>query len=101
MTNNDPPQENESALPQGSIGLLRSATARTLLESTIPARFAYIAKDGTPRLMATWFHWTGEELVMPTFISAPHVKREAGRVAAPRARPDVAITIDTETFPPH
>lgn len=37
---------------------------------------------------------------MPTFLSAPHVRRPAGRLAALRARPEVAVTIDTEQFPP-
>lgn len=65
------------ALPQGNLGLLHSDLATRLLTSTIPARFAYIARDGTPRVMPTWFHWTGEELVMPTFVSAPHVRHPA------------------------
>jgi hypothetical protein len=52
-------------------------------------------------VLPTWFQWTGEELVMGTFVSAPHVKRPATRLAALRANPDVAITIDTETFPPN
>jgi hypothetical protein len=47
-----------------------------------------------------WFHWTGSELVMPTFLAAPHIRRPARRLAALRARPQVAVTIDTETFPP-
>ena len=88
-------------LPQGDLRLLDSQIARDLLASKLPARIAYVAADGTPRVMPTWFHWTGEELVMPTFSSAPHVKREAARVSALRARPDVAATIDTEQFPPH
>ena len=88
-------------LPQGDLRLLDSEIARDLLASKLPARIAYVAADGTPRVMPTWFHWTGEELVMPTFSSAPHVKREAARVSALRARPDVAVTIDTEQFPPH
>ena len=25
-----------------------------------PEGFAYVAGDGTPRVVATWFHWTGE-----------------------------------------
>lgn len=37
---------------------------------------------------------------MPTFISAPHVRHPAGRIRALRERPDVALTIDTEGFPP-
>ena len=44
--------------------------------------------------------WTGSELVMPTFISAPHIRHEAYRVRALRANPDVAVSIDTESFPP-
>jgi hypothetical protein len=88
-------------LPQGDLKLLESEVAKWLLTSTIPARFAYTALDGTPRVLPTWFHWTGEELVMPTFISAPHVRRAAGRLRALRANPDVAITIDTEGFPPN
>ena len=80
---------------------MESDIAKRLLASTIPARFAYTSRDGTPRVLPTWFHWTGEELVMATFVSAPHVKRPATRLAALRTRPDVALTIDTETFPPN
>jgi hypothetical protein len=87
-------------LPQGDLGLLESDVARRLLASTLPARLAYIAIDGTPRIVPTWFHWSGEELVMPTFISAPHVRQPAGRLTALRTNPSVAITIDTEGFPP-
>src|SRR5262249_58962469 len=89
-----------AAAPQGDLSLLDSDVARRLLQSSIPARMAYIATDGTPRVIATWFHWTGEELVMPTFVSAPHVRRPAARLGALRARPEVAVTIDTESFPP-
>jgi hypothetical protein len=70
-----------------------------LLASAIPARVAYTAKDGTPRIAASWFQWTGGELVMPTFIQAPHVAAPARRLAALRARPDVAVSIDTESTP--
>src|SRR6266566_9757028 len=89
-----------TALRQGHLDLLESDVARRLLASRIPARFAYIAGDGTPRVLATWFHWTGEVLAMPTFLAAPHVRHAAGRLRALRANPDVAVTIDTETFPP-
>ena len=89
-----------AAGPQGDLGLLDSEVAQRLLRSTIPARMAYVAADGTPRVTATWFHWTGEELVMPTFLAAPHVRRPAARLGALRAHPQVAVTIDTESFPP-
>ena len=88
------------ALKQGNLGLLESDIALRLLSSRIPARFAYIATDGTPRVLATWFHWTGELLAMPTFLAAPHVRHAAGRLRALRANPAVAVTIDTESFPP-
>lgn len=87
-------------LRQGDVGLLESEVARRLLASRIPARFAYVATDATPRVVSTWFHWTGEVLVMPTFLAAPHVRHAAARLGALRANPDVAVTIDTESFPP-
>jgi hypothetical protein len=87
-------------IPQGDPALLESDVAKALLASNIPARYAYTSTDGTPRVVASWFHWTGDELVMPTFISAPHVRHAAYRVRALRANPDVAVSIDTESFPP-
>jgi hypothetical protein len=87
-------------LRQGDLGLLQSDVARRLLTSRIPARFAYVATDGTPRVLATWFHWTGEVLAMPTFLAAPHVRHAAARLRALGLNPNVAVTIDTEGFPP-
>ena len=87
-------------LEQGDLRLLETDLAERLLTSTIPARYAYTALDGTPRVVSSWFVWTGEELVLPTFISAPHISHAAYRVRALRANPDVAVSIDTETFPP-
>lgn len=88
-------------LPQGDLRLLDSEMAKGLLASTIPARFAYVALNGTPRVLPTWFYWTGAEVVMPTFVAAPHVRRPAARLQALRVNPNVAITIDTESFPPN
>jgi hypothetical protein len=89
-----------TTLEQGDPRLLETDLARRLLTSTIPARYAYSAADGTPRIVASWFVWTGEELVLPTFLSAPHIRHAAYRVRALRAMPDVAVSIDTDTFPP-
>jgi Pyridoxamine 5'-phosphate oxidase len=83
----------QTAVPQGDVRLLDSDVARRLLASTELARLAYVAADGTPRVMPMLFHWTGEELVMSTFAGA-------SKIAALRARPDVAITIDTPSTPP-
>jgi hypothetical protein len=77
---------------QGDLKLLQTEIARRLLGSTIPARVAFIWPDGTPRIMSTWFHWTGDELVMLTFVAAPHVRHPAARIQALRTNPQVAIT---------
>jgi hypothetical protein len=63
---------------------------------------AFIALDGTPRVVPSWFHWTGRDLVTVTYVAGPNIgiRHPAARLAALRARPDVAVTIDTETFPP-
>jgi hypothetical protein len=95
------PDQDAVALPQGDPRLLESEVAKRLLNSTVPARFAYTSNDGTPRVLPTWFHWTGDEIVMATFISAPHVRGPAARLGALRMNPHVAITIDTEGFPPN
>jgi hypothetical protein len=87
-------------IPQGDPRLLESEIAQRLLASTTPARLAYMALDGTPRIVASWFVWTGEELVMPTFISAPHISHAAYRVRTLRENPEIAVSIDTESFPP-
>jgi hypothetical protein len=89
-----------AVIPQGSLKLLDTEMAKKLLRSTIPARLAYIAKDGTPRVIPTWFHWNGSEIVMATFSAGPQVTHYPARPAALRANPAVAITIDTEAFPP-
>ena len=88
------------AIPQGDLKLLDSELAKTLLNSKIPARLAYIAKDGTPRVIPTWFHWNGSEIVVATFSAGPQVTHYPARPAALRANPAVAITIDMEAFPP-
>jgi hypothetical protein len=89
-------------LPQGDVRLLESDIAQRLLQSTIPARIAYTGMDGTPRVMSSWWVWTGEELVMATYILCPPMgmMRPAYRLRALQAHPDVAITIDTEPQPP-
>src|SRR5437867_2696441 len=48
-----------------------------------------------------WFYWDGVEIVMATFVDGPQVVREPARPAALRKNPNVAITVDTEGFPPH
>ncbi|MEV6303340.1 pyridoxamine 5'-phosphate oxidase family protein [Actinoplanes sp. NPDC051861] len=81
-------------IPQGDPELLQHETAQRLLGSTELARLAYVAHDGTPRVIPMMFHWSGEEFVMATFAGAH-------KIAALRARPAVAVTVDTAGPPPH
>jgi hypothetical protein len=80
-------------LPQGDVRLLAADTAQRLLVAEIPARLAYVAGDGTPRVVPINFHWTGDEVVMAGFAPSSKAK-------AIRANPNVAITIDTASAPP-
>ena len=77
---------------QGDLELLQDPVAQELLRSTIPARLAYTAIDGTPRVVPIWFHWNGREFVMGTPPKAPKLKALA-------KNPKVALTIDDNTFP--
>ena len=57
------------------------------------ARLAYVATDGTPRVIPIAFTWNGTHLVMCTTKNAP-------KLPALRNNPMVALTIDTEVHPP-
>ena len=95
------PCAEPAVIPQGSLELLDTPVARKLLASAMPARVAYTAKDGTPRIVSTWFRWTNGELVMPTYIQGHRTSPPRGAaLRLLRARPDVAISIDTDTEPP-
>src|SRR5258707_14995474 len=77
---------------QGHLALLQHPASLELLASKIPARLAYIATDGTPRVVPIWFHWNGKEVVMGTPPKAPKLKALA-------KNSKVAITIDNNTHP--
>ena len=59
-----------------------------LLRTATLARLAYDGVDGTPRVIPIGFLWTGEAVVVATHPTAP-------KFTALRARPRVALTIDT------
>jgi PPOX class probable F420-dependent enzyme len=80
-------------IPQGDRRLLRDPIAEGLLNSTELAHLAYIAADGTPRVIPVGFLWKGHDLVMATFAGSP-------KVAALRANQAVALTIDRPGPPP-
>jgi len=77
---------------QGSLDLLNLPASRQLLQSTIPARLAYVWTDGTPRVIPIWFHWNGREFVLASPPKAPKLKALA-------KNSKVALTIDDNTFP--
>jgi hypothetical protein len=85
---------------QGDLRLLDTPTAADVLARAIPARLAYVTREGAPRIVPTWFHWDGEEVVMATWTAGDHVRYPARRLRDLRERPEVTISIDTEDQPP-
>ncbi len=83
-----------SGTKQGDLALLDDPIAQELLHSAAPARLAYLWRDGTPRVVPIWFHWNGSEIVLGTPPKAPKLRAIA-------MHPEVALTIDSMTFPYH
>ena len=73
--------------------IMAGDVARKLLKRPI-ARLAYVARDGTPRNIPIGYMCNGSEIVMTTATNAAKVK-------ALQVNPDVALTIDTDDFPPN
>lgn len=80
-----------SAQP-GSLELLHSPLAQELLHLAQPAQFAYIWKDGTPRVVPIWFTWNEPVIVIASPPTAP-------KVSILQKNPAVALTINTSTPP--
>ena len=81
-------------MDQAQIGeIMAGDVARRLLQRTI-ARLAYVARDGTPRVVPIGYVWDGSAIVMCTATNAAKVK-------SLQVNPDVALTIDTDGFPPN
>ena len=72
--------------------VLEKPISRELLDRDL-VRLAYVAKDGTPRVVPIGFMWNGSEVVMCTTTNAP-------KLASLRRNPAVALTVDTEVHPP-
>jgi Pyridoxamine 5'-phosphate oxidase len=92
-----PPDEEEDTVEPDDIrAAMEDPVARRLLASANPARLAYIALDGTPRVIPVGFHWSGMTLVIGTVPGS-------AKVAALKANPVVALTIDTSppAWPPN
>jgi len=79
-------------LAPGDLGVLTTPKAEQILSSATPARFAYVSRDGSPRVVPIWFHWNGSELVFGTTPGSP-------KLAALEANPAIAVTIDTMVWP--
>ena len=67
--------------------VLNEPLAQQLLTAPLLARLAYVAVDGSPRVIPIGFLWTGRTIVVCTATTAPKVPSIA-------ADPRVAITID-------
>ena len=78
---------------EDALRLLDDPVAQELLKSSIPARLAYTALDGSPHVVPIWFHWTGQEFVLGSASNSPKVKALATNAK-------VALTIDQDCFPP-
>src|SRR5215813_8028945 len=54
--------------------LQTDAVAQHVLSLPIVARLAYTWRDGSPRVVPMWFHWTGEVLFMGAPPNSPKMK---------------------------
>lgn len=78
--------------PSDVTDVLSQPRSQEMLDRDI-CRLAYVATDGTPRVVPVGFHWNGTEVVVCTPTNAPKVRHLA-------ANPAVSLTIDTEVHPP-
>jgi hypothetical protein len=77
-----------------TIDLMNDPVAQELVKAPIHARLAYCARDGSPRVIPVGYIWNGEVFAIGSPVNSPKVKALA-------ANPKVALTVDTESFPPH
>jgi hypothetical protein len=68
-------------------------TVKALLAAPIPARLAYIGKNGAPRAIPVSYLWNGGAFVFASPVTW-------AKVEALRLNPRVALTVDETTFPP-
>ena len=72
--------------------VLSKTLSQELLKRDV-ARLAFVATDGTPRVIPIGIFWNGSEVVMCT-------TKNARKLKALRRNPAVALTLDTEVHPP-
>jgi hypothetical protein len=74
--------------PQDVTRVLSDPLAQELMQSSIPARLAYLGPDGFPRAIPVGFHWNGIQCVLCT---VPHAPKVSALIIVPRsliAQPD-------------
>jgi hypothetical protein len=74
--------------------VLSDPVASRLYEAKNLMRLAYTGRDGAPRVIPIGYFWNGATFVVCTATNA-------AKVPALREDPRVAVTIDTEAFPPN
>jgi hypothetical protein len=74
--------------------VLTGPLAEEMLHSPLLARLGYNGLDGSPRVIPIGYLWNRTSFIMCTATMAPKVR-------ALTANPKVALTIDTDTSPPH
>jgi hypothetical protein len=67
--------------------------SRELLASRIPARLAYTGLDCDPRVVPVGYDWDGTHVTVASAMGSAKTK-------ALQANPKVAVSIDSEDFPP-
>jgi hypothetical protein len=89
-------EEDDHVTPDEIRTAIGDPVAQRLLSSPNPARLAYIGRDGAPRAIPVGFHWNGTTIVIGTVPAS-------AKVAALKANPAVALTIDTSppAWPPN
>jgi hypothetical protein len=87
-------KETDMSAKRGSVALLEDPVATELMQSDIPARLAYLGRDGLPRVVPVWSEWNGTEFVMVSPSTSAKLKSLA-------KNPNVALTIDSTRFPWH
>jgi len=76
------------------VRVLSDPLAQELLHSPLLTRLAYNGSDGYPRVVPVGYHWSGAQFIVCTATNAPKVR-------ALQANARVALTVDTDTQPPH
>ena len=73
----------------GSLALLNDPLSQELLNSPLMAHLAYVAPDGSPRIMPIWFSWEYGEIVFCSVIVALKLKslKDGSKVSVDIDRP--------------